>query len=76
MKFIVVTRNSVYTVVSTSAGNYVTGRATFNTGGALDATRHYSGRVLLDAEVGGQMVFVDPIIGNITTSTVLSIIAL
>jgi len=75
MRFIVITRNSVYTVVSTSTGNYVTGRATFNEG-TLPATEHYSGKVILDAEVGGLMVFKDPARGPITTSTVLSIIAL
>lgn len=76
MKFIVITRNSVYTVVSLAAGNFVTGRATFNTGGALPATEQFSGKVVLDAEVGGLMVFIDPVRGPITTSTVLQIIAL
>jgi hypothetical protein len=76
MKFIVVTRNSVYTVVSTSTGNYVTGRATFDSNGILPTDHQYSGKVTYDAEVGGQMVFIDPAMGPITTSTVLTIIAL
>lgn len=76
MKFIVITRNSVYTVISTSTGNYVTGRATFDKHGFLPIDHPFSGKVTVDAEVGGQMVFNDPAYGPITTSTVLTIIAL
>lgn len=74
-RFIVVTRNSVYTVKSTSVGNYVTGRATFD-GDAIIPDQQYAGKVVLDAEVGGLMVFNDVVHGPITTSTVLLIIAL
>jgi hypothetical protein len=76
VKFIVITRNSVYTVVSTSTGNYVTGRATFDSNGVLPTDHQYSGKVTRDPEVNDQMVFIDPALGPITTSRVLSIIAL
>jgi hypothetical protein len=75
-KFVVITRNSVYTVVSTATGNYVTGRATFDSRSVLPTDQLLSGKVKVDAEVGGQMVFLDPILGPVTTSTVLMVIAL
>jgi len=75
-KFVVITLNSVYTVVSTATGNYVTGRATFDSRSVLPTDQLLSGKVKVDAEVGKRMAFEDPMLGLVTTSNVLMVIAL